>query len=531
MRLQGRWSGPVELVSVNRLGDSAASIVVRDADGSVDAEMVFADELGSTITAADDVASPWSFTADPIQFKLAAEALRIRMAGAHDPMLAIATSDISPLPHQIRAVYGELLPRMPLRFLLADDPGAGKTVMAGLYAKELILRGDLARMLIVAPGGLVDQWQDELDSKFGISTTLLSRDLIDASVDGDPFAAHPFLIARMDQLARDDNLLQQLAHSEWDLVVVDEAHRMSANWWGGELRKTKRFHLGQLLGGITRHLLLMTATPHAGSEDNFQAFLSLLDPDRFEGQPRGGATTDTSGLMRRMVKEDLLTFDGRPLFPERIAETVPYRLSDDERDLYDAVTHYVREEMNRAEQHSDSPQRRTVGFALTVLQRRLASSTHAILRSLERRRDRLASKRTEMASGRYSVVEDGLRLPRPDQFDDPDEWSAEEYEHIEEEVVDAATAARTVAELDVEIALLDDLVALATRVRNSGVDRKWAELRSLLSDRSLLRDQSGAPRKLIIFTEHRDTLDYLARQIRNILGDDDAVLTIHGGAP
>lgn len=528
MRLQGRWSGPVELVSVNRLGDSAASIVVRDADGSVDAEMVFADELGSTITAADDVASPWSFTADPIQFKLAAEALRIRMAGAHDPMLAIATSDISPLPHQIRAVYGELLPRMPLRFLLADDPGAGKTVMAGLYAKELILRGDLARMLIVAPGGLVDQWQDELDSKFGISTTLLSRDLIDASVDGDPFAAHPFLIARMDQLARDDNLLQQLAHSEWDLVVVDEAHRMSANWWGGELRKTKRFHLGQLLGGITRHLLLMTATPHAGSEDNFQAFLSLLDPDRFEGQPRGGAT-DASGLMRRMVKEDLLTFDGRPLFPERIAETVPYRLSDDERDLYDAVTHYVREEMNRAEQHSDSPQRRTVGFALTVLQRRLASSTHAILRSLERRRDRLASKRTEMASGRYSVVEDGLRLPRPDQFDDPDEWSAEEYEHIEEEVVDAATAARTVAELDVEIALLDDLVALATRVRNSGVDRKWAELRSLLSDRSLLRDQSGAPRKLIIFTEHRDTLDYLARQIRNILGDDDAVLTIHGG--
>ncbi|GAC49103.1 helicase-related protein [Gordonia aichiensis] len=529
LRLQGRWPAPVEVLSVSYLGDSAASIVVRSPDGTIDAELVYPDELGSTITVVDDADAPWSFTADPAQFRLAAEALRIRMAGVHDPMLAVATSDISPLPHQIRAVYGELLPRTPLRFLLADDPGAGKTVMAGLYAKELILRGDLARMLIVAPGGLVDQWQDELDSKFGIATALLSRELIDASVDGDPFAAHPFLIARMDQLARDDELLEKLTLSEWDLVVVDEAHRMSANWWGGELRKTKRFNLGQLLGGITRHLLLMTATPHAGSEENFQAFLSLLDPDRFEGQPRGSAIADTTGLMRRMVKEELLTFEGRPLFPERVAETVPYRLSDEEQQLYDAVTHYVREEMNRAEANPDSPQRRTVGFALTVLQRRLASSTHAILRSLERRRHRLATKRAEMAAGRHSAVEEGLRLPRADQFDDPDEWSAEEFEHIEEEVVDAATAARTVAELDVEIALLDDLIALATRVRNSGVDRKWAELRTLLADRSLLRDSDGAPRKLIIFTEHRDTLEYLARQIRNVLGDDDAVLTIHGG--
>lgn len=530
VRLTGRWLTPVELVSATPHGDSAASVVIRHPDGSVDVEMVFADDLGSAITVVDEAHAPWSFTADPVRFKLAAEALRIRMAGIHDPMLAVSTSDISPLPHQIRAVYGELLPRTPLRFLLADDPGAGKTVMAGLYAKELILRGDLVRLLIVAPGGLVDQWQDELDSKFGITTTLLTRDLIEASVDGDPFAAHPFLIARMDQLARDDDLLEKLSRSEWDLVVVDEAHRMSANWWSGELRKTKRFNLGQLLGFVTRHLLLMTATPHGGSEENFQAFLSLLDPDRFEGQYRGrGDGTDTSGLMRRMVKEELLTFEGRPLFPERIAETVPYALSAGERELYDAVTHYVREEMNRADQHADSPHKRTVGFALTVLQRRLASSTHAILRSLERRRERLAAKRADMVAGRFSPVEERRRLPPPDQFDDPDELTAEEYEHIEEEVVDAATAARTVAELDVEIALLDDLVALAKRVRDSGVDRKWAELRTLLSDRSLLRDKNGAPRKLIIFTEHRDTLDYLTRQIRNVLGTDDAVLTIHGG--
>lgn len=393
-----------------------------------------------------------------------------------------------------------------------------------------MLRGDLERMLIVAPGGLVDQWQDELDTKFGVTATLLTRELIETTVGGDAFAAHPLLIARMDQLARDDDLLEQLAQSEWDLIIVDEAHRMSASWWGNELRKTKRFNLGQLLGSITRHLLLMTATPHSGNEENFQAFLSLLDPDRFEGQSHGTShSTDTAGLMRRMVKEELLTFEGRPLFPERIAETVPYALSPGEHELYEAVTRYVREEMNRADQQGDSPQRRTVGFALTVLQRRLASSTHAILRSLERRRQRLATKRTDMAAGRVTAVKERAGLPRPDQFDDPDEFSADEFEQIEEQVVDAATAARTVAELDVEIAILDELITMAKALRDSGIDRKWAELRSLLSDRSLLRDETGAPRKLIIFTEHRDTLDYLARQIRNVLGDDDAVLTIHGG--
>ncbi|NMO02353.1 DUF3883 domain-containing protein [Gordonia sp. TBRC 11910] len=528
VQLAGRWARSVTLLAITLHGESAAALVIRDADG-VREEMLFASELAS-ISVVDDHDGAWAFDADGRRFKLATEALRIRMAGAHDPMLAVATSDISPLPHQIRAVYGELLPRTPLRFLLADDPGAGKTVMAGLYAKELMLRGDLARMLIVAPGGLVEQWQDELESKFAIGATLLSRDLIAASVNGDPFAAHPIMIARMDQLARNEELLEQLADTDWDLIVVDEAHRMSANWWGGELRKTRRYELGELLGSISRHLLLMTATPHSGSDSNFAAFLSLLDPDRFAGQQLSGSSTpDTTGLMRRMVKEELLTFEGKPLFPERIAETVPYELSPGERRLYEEVTHYVREEMSRADRQADSPQRRTVGFALAVLQRRLASSTHAILRSLERRRGRLSAKRADIAAGRHSGVEEPLRLPKPEDFEDADEYDAYEYEQMTDEVVDAATAARTIAELDVEIAMLDGLVATATTLRDSGVDRKWAEVRSLLTDRSLLRDADGSPRKLIIFTEHRDTLDYLARQIRNVLGSDDAVLTIHGG--
>ena len=342
------------------------------------------------------------------------------------------------------------------------------------------------------------------------------------------------LIARMDQLARSEELLAHLENSEWDLVVVDEAHRMSASWWSGELRKTRRYELGQQLGSITRHLLLMTATPHSGSEENYQAFLALLDPDRFEGQYREGVhSVDTTGLMRRMVKEELLTFEGKPLFPERIAETVPYELSEGERELYEAVTHYVRTEMNRADALSDSPRKRTVGFALTVLQRRLASSTHAIVRSLERRRDRLQTKRGEMLDPtRHSpTVEHSeyLLSERGIEDFDSDELDAAEAEQLEEGVVDLATAARTAAELQIEIDLLVDLVDLARRVRDSRKDHKWEQLRSLLIDENLLKDEHGAPRKLIIFTEHRDTLNYLTDQIRNQLGRDEAVLTIHGG--
>ncbi|MCF8610755.1 DUF3883 domain-containing protein [Gordonia sp. HY285] len=528
-RLSGRWRDTVDLIAVTASGDNAATLVVRDLRLGVREELVFADDLPRIVIETTSVAS-WTFDADPAAFRIATEALRISKTAAHDPMAAVGTSDISPLPHQIRAVYGELLPRTPLRFLLADDPGAGKTVMAGLYAKELQLRGDMSRMLIVAPGGLVEQWKEELLTKFGIVTTLLTRELINVSPGGDPFPEHPLMIARMDQLARDPELVGHLENSEWDLVVVDEAHRMSASWQGSDLevRETERFKLGRVLGSVTRNFLLMTATPHAGNDDNFELFLSLLDEDRFAGRRRRSGTVDTSGLMRRMVKEALLTFEGRPLFPERIAETVPYALSGGESELYEAVTQYVRVEMNRAQASPDSPKRRTVGFALTVLQRRLASSTHAVLRSLIRRRDRLASRRADLIAGRIPI-DDRVSLPSPDLFDDPDEFSAEEFEQLEEEVVDAATAARTVAELDTEIAILSDLVALATRVRDRGDDRKWAELRSMLTDRSLLRDAAGAPRKLIVFTEHKDTLDYLVAQIRNVLGSDDAVVTIHGG--
>lgn len=251
-------TGPVTVVHTQWVGTQAITLTYRDVHGRTNQVILGRDrEPGLTVVATGD--GP-RFDADPESWRLAAEALRIHNAALFDPMLAIASSsDLQPLPHQIHAVYGELLPRTPLRFLLADDPGAGKTIMAGLYIKELILRGDLARCLIVAPGSLVEQWQDELREKFDLRFELLTRALINAEPDGNVFAEHPLLIARMDMLSRNEDLQSQLEASDWDLVVVDEAHRMSAHYFGAELKQTKRYVLGQLLGRVCRHLLLMTA--------------------------------------------------------------------------------------------------------------------------------------------------------------------------------------------------------------------------------------------------------------------------------
>jgi superfamily II DNA or RNA helicase len=529
----------VTVVAVAWVGSNAIRLTYRTDDGRLDERILYRDHEHRLTLAKTSAA--YEFEADASSFKLAAEALRIRMAGRFDPMLAVHTSDLEPLPHQILAVYGELLDRTPLRFLLADDPGAGKTIMAGLYIKELMLRGDLERCLVVAPGGLVDQWQDELRDKFGLSFEPLTRQLADSQPDGQVFSKNPLLIARMDQLSRSDDLRDYLDRADWDLVVVDEAHRMSAHYFGNELKKTKRYQLGELLGRRTRHLLLMTATPHAGKEEDFQLFLALLDTDRFEGRFRDSVhTVNTEGLMRRMVKEDLKTFEGTPLFPERRAYTVAYELSQAEQDLYEAVTQYVREEMNRADrlkQEGDRKRGFTVGFALTVLQRRLASSPEAILKSLERRRKRLERRRQEVQYGDRATADKDLarRLNEllgrdlSEDTDDFDDLPSGEAEEVESEVADAATAAKTVAELDKEIAILADLEELARRVRHQGTDRKWTELRELLTDNALIAGQDGNIRKIIIFTEHRDTLEYLAERIRGLLGRPEAVLTIHGG--
>ncbi len=519
---------PVTVVATRWYGPDALELTYNDASGRPDRELLYREREPELELASS--ALPWSFDADGSTFRLASEAYRISLAYLFDPLLAVHTSIVEPLPHQITAVYEEMLPRQPLRFLLADDPGAGKTIMAGLLIKELMVRGDLQRCLICCPGSLVDQWQDELSRRFALPFEIITRESIEASLSGNPYAEKALVISRLDHMARNDSVQAKLQQTDWDLVVVDEAHKMSASFSGGEVRRTKRHELGQLLSKVTRNFLLMTATPHNGKEEDFQLFMGLIDPDRFEGKFRGGVhRTDTSDLMRRLVKEKLLKFDGTRLFPERCAYTVNYDLSPDELELYEQVTEYVREEFNRAE-NLDRDTRGTVGFALTILQRRLASSPEAIYQSLRRRRERLQRRVEEEQTVRRSRAggDQALGSFSLDDLEDLEDAPESEVEETEERVVDQASAARTIAELEAEIATLERLEGLALSVRRTGRDRKWEELSGLLQTGEMF-DAEGKRRKLIVFTEHRDTLNYLDTRIRTLLGRDEAVVRIHGG--
>ena len=526
---------PVNIISAKWYGNAVLEITFKDLRGQLGTELLYRDDEARLDIS--DNSLPWSFDGDAGLFRLASEAYRIDLAHLFDPYLAVHTSAIEPLPHQISAVYQEMLPRLPLRYILADDPGAGKTIMTGLFLKELLARGDLKRCMIVCPGNLAEQWQVELFSKFNLKFQILSNDAIDSAFSGNIFTEVNLCIARLDKLSRNEDLQNKLRVTDWDLIVCDEAHKMSATIWGGEVKYTKRFQLGQLLSSITRHFLLLTATPHNGKESDFQLFMSLIDQDRFGGAAKiSNQAIDVSDVMRRLVKEDLLKFDGTKLFPDRRAYTVNYDLSPMEGKLYAAVTDYVQDEFNRAD-NLNKERKNTVGFALTVLQRRLASSPEAIYQSLKRRRERLENR---LAEERLGMRPYEYAAPDYDDYDDDDMPSAE-LEEAEEEVVDRATAAQTIQELEAEIAILKKLERKANDVRQSGKDRKWDELSSLLQDNSLmfgnLRNADGSPiygesatrEKLIIFTEHRDTLRYLTDRIRSLLGDNEAVVNIHGG--
>ncbi len=545
----------VTVVSVQWFGSEALELTYKTASGKVANELLYRhDEPRLELV---EQGRPWSFDGDGALFRLVSEAQRIRLAHLFDPVLAVHTSVVEPLPHQITAVYESMLPRQPLRFLLADDPGAGKTIMAGLLIKELIARGDLQRCLIVCPGSLAEQWQDELYRRFHLPFEILTNDKLEAARTGNWFLETNLVIARLDKLSRNEDVQQKLQAPDcrWDLVVCDEAHKMSATVFGGETKYTKRYRLGQLLSTLTRHFLLMTATPHNGKEADFQLFMALLDGDRFEGRYRDGVhTADVSDLMRRMVKEKLLKFDGTPLFPQRIAYTVPYKLSDAEAQLYKIVTDYVREEFNRAEALENDKRAGTVGFALTILQRRLASSPEAISQSLRRRRERLEGRLRELEvlqRGGQAAPIVAATVPDLDSEDveDLEEAPDNEVEAAEEEILDQATAARSIAELRIEIETLQGLEAQALAVRRSGTDTKWRELASLLGEiftpgavvhhvaesdapygAGAIPPPRPSPRqKLVIFTEHRDTLNYLESRITTLLGRKEAVVVIHGG--
>jgi superfamily II DNA or RNA helicase len=531
----------VTVIAVTRYGETF-EVVYQHANGRTDSELITRSREPHLSIEAQG--RPFAFDADGSKFRLVSEAHRIKLAHLFDPVLAVHTSTVQPLPHQITAVYESMLPRNPLRFLLADDPGAGKTIMAGLLIKELIARGDLRRCLVVTPGSLSEQWQDELREKFNLQFQICTNDNLEAA-GTNWFVQNNLVIARLDKLARDDDTQAKLRHPDcqWDLIIFDEAHKLAATYTGNEAKYTQRYQLASMLGPTTRHLLLMTATPHNGKDQDFELFMALLDGDRFEGKRKDGVHAhDCSDMMRRMVKENLLKFDGTPLFPERRAHAVPYQLTEGENQLYSAVSAYVRDEFNRAEQIADGKRKVSVGFALTLLQRRLASSPYAIAKSLQRRHTRLTAQLNEVRMGLSTVLQRAEGLVTDEDIEEFEDGDAGEGEEVTGAVIDQATAAQTVAELEAEIQKLSELKEIAEQVVVSGKDRKWVELSGLLTaiytpgaaeasayDVPAAPDSSAPKRKLVIFTEHRDTLEYLHGRLQKFFGSAEPIGIIHGG--
>lgn len=505
------WTEPVRILTAKARGGRIEIQAVGTHTQKLWQKLLKPEEFDGTVkvTQAGQLAA---LDGDPTHFRLAAEAHRIRLAFQYDPHFAVSVSQVDPLPHQIDAVYTHLLTQPRIRFLIADDPGAGKTIMAGLTIKELKFRGLIERTLIITPANLTDQWRRELHDKFGESFDVINRPRISGSYGRNVWEDSSQCIASVDFVARQDDILAMLRDSHWDLCIVDEAHKMSAYRYGTKVEKTQRYQLGEFLRDHTDHYLFLTATPHKGDPDNFALLLQLLDQDLYvTGQILAEASAhDENRIMVRRLKEDMKKFDGSPCFPPRHVETLPYELSGDELTLYDAVTEYVQNNFQRAE----AADNRNVGLALTVLQRRLASSLRAIRLSLERRRKRLQDlQKLGRLKQEYGELPEDL-----DDLTEAERW------RFEDDIVERLTMAENMAELEAEIEELDRLVRMARQMERSNIkETKFEELRGVISQHI-----SGRQERLLIFTEHKDTLDFLVEKLTN-LGFDSC--TIHGGMP
>lgn len=452
---------------------------------------------------------PTDCAGDAWKVFLSLEAKRYRFASLYDPLLAMSASKVDPLPHQIEAVYGHVL-RMPrIRFLLAHDPGAGKTIMAGLIIKELKMRKVVKRVLIVVPGHLKDQWSRELKDRFSETFTVISRDYMNARYAENAWMKENQIITSMD-FAKQEEILPSLANTEFDMVVVDEAHKMSAAMYGEKTEKTGRYKLGEALSKNSEHLLFLTATPHRGDPENFRLFLDLLRPGFFKttSMIKESLNSRDNPLFLRRVKEDMKDFEGKPLFVPRKVETPDILLSDPEKELYNAVSLYVKEQYNKA---LESDRKRHIGFALLILQRRMASSTHALLRSLERRRDRLKKmlEGSDEARSAKAYSEDELG-----DMSEEDRWK-------EEEIWETLSVAENRQELEIEISTLGRLVLQAQKIINGENETKLSQLKKTLEDMNV----NNAKDKILIFTESKDTLQYIERKIA---GWGYSINTIHG---
>jgi superfamily II DNA or RNA helicase len=497
------WPERVRVVRIEPRGASRVLVeaVTLDQESRLLSRLFRRDDLASLKIEAE--ADRPTLKGDPLGFRLAAEATRIRLAYTHDPQFAASVARIDPLPHQLEAVYHYMLPQPRLRFLLADDPGAGKTVMAGLFLKELKLREVLTRTLIVAPANLVPQWQREMEEKFDESFDVVDRAALNAR-DSRAWEITDQCIVSID-FAWQADVLESLARAQrWDMIIVDEAHKMAAYRRGDKLQRTRRYRLGEVLTDHTEHLLLLTATPHKGDPENFRLLLNLLDPDLFADVDilaRAVQRSENPIFLRRL-KEDMKGFDGKDLFPPRHVRTLGVELTEQEQRLYESVTRYVAENFNRALAEDN----RNVTFALIILQRRLASSVRAIRRSLENRRDRLTALRDEVRAN-PDLLEAARRGETP--AEDVSEDAPEQERWEAEERALRYTVARNLDELEAELAILERLARQAMAVEERGPERKLDELRQVIEEIDLF----PTGEKLLIFTEAKDTLDYLGENL------------------
>lgn len=467
-----------------------------------------------------------TLTGDARRFRLAAEAHRIRLAYQYDPHFAVSVSQVDPLPHQLDAVYNRLLSQPSIRYLIADDPGAGKTIMGGLLIKELKFRGLAEHILIVTPANLTDQWRREMHDKFGETFNVINRATVNAAYGRNIWEDTHQAICSIDFVARNDEIQSQMRDTRWDLIVVDEAHKMAAYKYGNKTKTTARYELGAFLAERTDHFLFLTATPHKGDPDNFALLLQLLDRDLYvTGDILAEASSrDENRIMCRRLKEDMKKFNGEPCFPTRHVETLEYLLQGGdggipdeatELGLYNAVTNYVTHHFQRAVSEGN----RNVGLALTVLQRRLASSLAAIRSSLERRLKRLKDLK-KLGQLRKQMEQQG---ELPEDLDDLDDMDERERWRLEDDLVERLTLAQNMAELDTEIEELQRLVALAKRTQREAVETKFEQLREVIG-----KHLAGTKEKLLVFTEHKDTLDYLVSKLTDL---GFRVTQIHGGMP
>ena len=470
----------------------------------------------------------FNFCGEPEKFVLFAEAERIKSAYQFDPLFAINCSVVDPLPHQVEAVYKFLLPQPHIRFLLADDTGAGKTIMTGLLLKELMMRNIIERVLIITPGGLTKQWQeDELGVKFNIPFKLVNRSVF--ASEPTVFQNSDHVVASIDFICKED-ILSVLSKTSWDMIIFDEAHKLSAYEYGEKIYKSKRYEAAYVLSKQCEHLLLLTATPHRGRKDTFKRLLQLLDEDIFATSDlvtervREISETGANKFFIRRLKEDMKDWNGNPLYKKRFTKTTSYNLTSDEKKLYDAVTEYLTKRKEEAAQTKNIH----VSLALQVMQRRLVSSIFAIRNTLKKRWMALQGLSDELDRNpslwRQRIKLDDFDDVNIDDFDDLDDDERDALDNIlsDPKKLKLFTTSTSPKEIKAETQEVKELYLMADSLYSQHQEeQKYKELKSLLTSEGVINNE-----KLVIFTEHKDTLLYLQDRLSN---NGYKVATIHGG--